>query len=429
MKLKRLQALFLSVIIIFSMTANLVPTYAVFSNSDSEFSRCPHHLEHTGCSYQEEFEGSECNHVHNVECGYRQAQEEVPCDSNCTDVDHNGTIDHTEKCSYQAAIEGQDCTHSHDDSCGYKAPIDSVPCDFVCPICDCVCTCRCNETIINENCPSCRNNYESCTFTTVDISLTFSDDYAEYGNDSHVDLTIDGRIVGKKVTNVQVSVLLTDEEIAMLDMLDTTNVLIKENKLMFSLSKEDDEEEIVFNDSIAVRADVLSTLDISDEDIDVIIAPQEYQNSPYVSINAVGDKITFVENLPTDEEYGSGTAYTTQVEDCTVHYVDSKGQSAPRQEMAPVFTLYYLVEGGYPTALEKENLPFEMNEVPNIVAQAQEDKWIGRVEDASSLPSKVLALEEGNYIEKEVNWFLMPSYPDDYFENAGMLVEITEENA
>ena len=55
MKLKRLQVLFLTVVMIFSMTVNLVPAYAVPSDSNSGV--CPHHTQHIGCSYQEGDDG------------------------------------------------------------------------------------------------------------------------------------------------------------------------------------------------------------------------------------------------------------------------------------------------------------------------------------------------------------------------------------
>ena len=41
----------------------------------------------------------------------------------------------------------------------------------------------------------------------------------------------------------------------------------------------------------------------------------------------------------------------------------------------------------------------------------------------------MLALEGGSYVEQPVSWYLAPSYPQDYYPNAGELVEITDQNA
>lgn len=428
MKWKRIQALFLAVIMIFTMTANMTPAFAV--DSDQDPSLCPHHTEHIDCSYHEGSAGSPCNHVHDADCEYVEAKEGVACDKGCsTDIDGDGMIDHGEGCAYQPAVEGHACMHVHDEDCGYKAPVEPVECDYVCPICDCICTSLCEDGAINMNCPVCSENHTDCTFTTVDVSLTFNSDYAQWGTDGGALLTIAGNISGKKVNQAQIAVSLSDEEIAMLDISGLTNISLNGNQLIFTLVNDETTGNVPMDCVIPVKADSLSVLDITKDDIQVSILPEEYQTSPYVNLNLTGDKIIFVEKLPADNVYGSGTSYSAQVEDLTVHYVDQNGAAAVRQETAPDFALYYQVNGESAAALQEENLPFGLDEIPEISTTAGTDTWTGQVKDASTLPSTVLALQDGKYVETEVSWFLKPSYPDDYYENAGRLVEITDDNA
>ncbi len=427
MNLKKLQALFLAIIMAFSMAMNIVPALAV--GSDHDPSLCPHHTEHVGCSYSEESEGSPCTHAHNTDCEYKEAKDEVLCDQNCIDTDNDSVIEHVEGCAYQPAEEGHECMHVHDGNCGYKAPVEPVPCNFVCPVCDCTCTSLCEDESINEECPVCSKDHANCTFTTVDIGLLFGMNYVEYGESSGTTLSVVGNINGKKVNQAQVTVSLSEEEAAMLDVSGLTDVSLNGNQLIFTLVNDENTGKVSMNCEIPVQSDSLSTLEITKEDIRVSILPEEYQASPYVNLNLTGDKVTFVEKLPVDDAYGSGTAYSAQVEDVTVHYVDSEGISAPRQERAPNFLLYYHMAGNEPTALQEGNLPFGLDEIPEISTEAGEDTWIGRVTDTSHLPSMVLVLQDGKYAEKAVTWFLKPSYPHDYYENAGKLVEITDDNA
>lgn len=428
MKLKKLQALFLAIIMAFSMVMNIVPALAVGSAHDTS-SLCPHHTEHTGCSYSEGSGGSPCTHIHDADCEYKEAKDEVLCDKDCIDEDDDGIIDHVEGCAYQPAEEGHECMHVHDGNCGYKAPVEPVPCNFVCPVCDCTCTSLCEDESINEECPVCSKDHANCTFTTVDIGLLFGMNYVEYGESSGTTLSVVGNINGKKVNQAQVTVSLSEEEAAMLDVSGLTDVSLNGNQLIFTLVNDENTGKVSMNCEIPVQSDSLSTLEITKEDIRVSILPEEYQASPYVNLNLTGDKVTFVEKLPVDDAYGSGTAYSAQVEDVTVHYVDSEGISAPRQERAPNFLLYYHMAGNEPTALQEGNLPFGLDEIPEISTAAGTDTWTGQVKDASTLPSTVLVLQDGEYVEKAVTWFLKPSYPDDYYENAGRLVEITDDNA
>lgn len=97
----------------------------------------------------------------------------------------------------------------------------------------------------------------------------------------------------------------------------------------------------------------------------------------------------------------------------------------------PGFTLYYQVEGGSSTAVTEDNLPFGLTELPQITAAAGTDRWTGSIaaESVAKLPSAVLALENGVYVEKAVTWSILPAEPDAYYPGAGELVEITDENA
>ena len=134
MKAKRIQALFLAVIMILSMAVNTVPAYA---EPDSDPSLCPHHTEHTGCSYSEGTKGTPCTHTHDETCGYVAATEGTSCDRGCTETDTEGNTIHADDCAYEPASEGSPCSHEsngHDEYCGYTEPADPVPCDFVCPI-------------------------------------------------------------------------------------------------------------------------------------------------------------------------------------------------------------------------------------------------------------------------------------------------------
>ncbi|WP_302416721.1 hypothetical protein [Blautia marasmi] len=64
---------------------------------------------------QEETDGEkdEVNreHHHDVFCGYREAQPEIPCDYGCTDTDGDGIIDHCSECAYRPAVEAVPCKY------------------------------------------------------------------------------------------------------------------------------------------------------------------------------------------------------------------------------------------------------------------------------------------------------------------------------
>ena len=294
MKKKRVYALLLAVVMVFSMMANMAPALAVASDTESGY--CPHHTEHVGCSYVEGTAGAPCNHVHDTTCGYQQAKDEVSCNMDCVDVDGDGIIDHSPDCAYQPAVEGHACGHVHDKTCGYVAAVEAVPCDFVCPICDCICTSLCQDGAVNQDCPVCSADYANCTFTTVDVSVTFNADYAEFGKEKGAQLTIAGNISGKKITQAKVSVLLSDEEISMLDISEASNMMLDDNQLIFTMVNDESSGITSVNYNIPVQADNLATFNITKDDIQVSVLPEDYQTSSYIQLNLTGDKLVFVKN-------------------------------------------------------------------------------------------------------------------------------------
>ena len=364
---------------------------------------CPHHIKHDDtCGYQEAVEAQPCNHVHDGECGY----------------------------------DGSDgsCTHEHGAACGYVEAQPGSPCAFVCPVCDCTCTSLCTSEQPNPDCPVCDGEPDACTYTTVSVSATFDADYAEYcPKGEYVYMTLSCVIDGKKVTKAEVSIQLTEEE-ARLSCEFPGNVSLDENNVLHFTVECDPESgrgEIITK--LGLSALENATLDIADTDISVTLTPEEYQNSGLVGVSASGDRLTFVEKLPTQNDpYGGGLEYAAEVDALTVHYVDSEGNPAARQEDAPVFTLYYQVGDDEPQALDPEDLdpedlPFGMgmDDAPVIAAPA-DNTWTGSVEDASRLPSRVLTWAGDAFQEQSVRWYLQPSYTVD--NTNGTLVQITEDN-
>lgn len=50
-------------------------------------------------------------HDHNERCGFTEAQEEIPCDRNCSQKDMDGNIIHSEGCAYRPAAEAHPCKY------------------------------------------------------------------------------------------------------------------------------------------------------------------------------------------------------------------------------------------------------------------------------------------------------------------------------
>ena len=425
MKFKRLQALVLAVVMTLSVPSGAFPAYAEPAAPDAGL--CSHHPEHTAtCGYQEAVEGSPCTHVHDENCGFREAQEEIPCGKGCTDTDGDNQIDHAPDCAYQPAVEGSPCTHVHDEAYGYQEAKPETPCGYVCPLCDCICTSLCTDEAVNSDCPACSAGVANCAFSTVEVALAFGADYAEYGAGKSAELTVTGSAGGLRVERATVQIQLTEDETNMLARPLPEGFALEGTTLSFTISGG-----TPLSAALSVSSSGPAVFSITKEDMQISVAPEESQNSQYVAVTCAGGSLTFVEKLPTDGGYGSGTEYAAQVDDLAVLYVDSEGAPAARQENAPGFTLYYQVEGGSSTAVTEDNLPFGLTELPQITAAAGTDRWTGSVaaESVAKLPSAVLALENGVYVEKAVTWSILPTDPDGYYPGAGKLVEITDENA
>lgn len=300
-------------------------------------------------------------------------------------------------------------------------------CTYVCPVCDCTCTSLCPPEQPNPDCPVCDGEPDACTYTTVEVSVRIDSQY-EVCADKNVFITIGGKITGEKVESATVNIALTEDEISMLGSLDNTGLTLNGNTLSFTVDQKINNG--IFSTSLNIHADALATLDISSEDITVTLSPEKYQTEEYkdqVGISTDGGKLTFVEKLPTpDDRYGGGLEYDTKVDALTVHYVDSEGNPAARQEDAPVFTLYYQVGDDGPQALDPKHLPFGMDAAPAIAAAPADNTWTGSVEDASKLPSTVLTWAGDAFQEQSVSWYLQPSYTGD--NTNGTLVQITEGN-
>ena len=433
MKSKKIASLFLALIMVFSTISSTLTVFA--SDPPPNDGLCPHHTQHTAdCGYVAPTPEQPCTHVCSQESGCVQV--------NCIHV-------HDESCGYIEGVEGS-CSHicseqtgcivtqcihtAHDASCGYAPATEGQPCRNVCPICDCTCTDLCLSNQTENPCPVCAADWTQCSFTTVDVSLRFSDQYAQYGPGQSVDLDLAASISGEKITQANVSIQLTEAEAALLTLPESDgNLALIDGPgakfLVFAVTANQDTGSGAYTRTLSVQSDGPATLEIAKEDIHVSLLPENYQNSQQVSVSINGDQLTFVKKLPTDGVYGSGTAFDTQVAEVPVNYINEEGDAIARQELAPAFTLYYQVEGDAPAALTEENLPFGLEQMPVITGTPGEHTWTGSVEDASSLPSEVLTMSAGSYEIKPVSWYLIPSYPDYSAAAEYTFVEITEENA
>lgn len=124
MNMKKVLSMLLSV----AMILNSLPL-TVFATE----TECTHHTTHTEeCGYVEAQEEIPCSHEHG-ECSYVEAKEEILC--TCSETDATDALVHIEGCGYQVAVEAVECDHIHDENCGYKAAVEGVLCSFVCEEC------------------------------------------------------------------------------------------------------------------------------------------------------------------------------------------------------------------------------------------------------------------------------------------------------
>lgn len=427
MKFKRQGSLLLSILMAFSLCLSCFTRYPVTVYAQEN--PCVHHPEHTAeCGYVQGGPGSLCTHVcseesgclkvacvheHDETCGYTEGDEE-----SCTHV-----------CSEESGCITKECTHEHDESCGYAEEIPGHPCEFVCDLCDCTCTSRCADGAGNPTCPVCAENPQNCTFTAVTVDVNTGSGYAPCGAEGakiEISLSIDG----DKVETATVDIALTEQEAALVQLPgDEPGWTLENNTLTLTLTRDAGENPARKTVQIPVAAAEPAVVDLAGEDISVRFTPDTYMGSDLVSTGVTGGRLSFVDALPTEDAYGSGTEFAARVDAVTVLYVDSEGQPSPRQERAPDFTLYYQVEGQQSAALQGDALPFGLAAAPQLTVTAGEDRWTGTVQETVSLPSRVLALENGAYVEKAVRWYLEPSYPPEYYPGAGTLVNITADNA
>lgn len=104
----------------FAMSLSLSQYLKVNAEDEAEI------VDTTVCEYIEAVEGHDCEHIHDENCGFVAAIEEILCD--CTDIDDEGLIVHTDDCTYQSAVEGQPCIHVHDADCGYIESVEGNDC-------------------------------------------------------------------------------------------------------------------------------------------------------------------------------------------------------------------------------------------------------------------------------------------------------------
>ena len=130
--MKRVLAVFLTCVFVLGLLP--LPTFALETDSGG---LCPHHTEHSYevCGYIESVEGQPCGHVHNGDCGFAEAAEEIPCDMGCAEAGEDGQTVHDEGCAYTPAAEGAPCLHEHDGECGYVPADPGQPCGYDCRIC------------------------------------------------------------------------------------------------------------------------------------------------------------------------------------------------------------------------------------------------------------------------------------------------------
>ena len=110
----------LSIITALALCLSLCPTWALAAEADP--SLCKHHPEHTeDCGYTAPTEGHDCGHRHTAEC-YTKG---VLPDADGGDY-------------YEIGADTEnllDCQHSHDSECGYVEADPGAPCGYVCHIC------------------------------------------------------------------------------------------------------------------------------------------------------------------------------------------------------------------------------------------------------------------------------------------------------
>ncbi len=165
-KTYKLKDRIISLIMAVVMVITILPLQPVTAYAEETGTTvCTHHVHNEECGYAAAVEEVPCVHTHDESCGYVAAVEEVLCE--CTDTDENGAVLHTENCGYIPAAEEVPCTHTHDENCGYAPAVAGTPCTWTAENCaECnpaddgeaepavECSCETDdETVHAANCP------------------------------------------------------------------------------------------------------------------------------------------------------------------------------------------------------------------------------------------------------------------------------------
>ena len=110
----------LSIITALALCLSLCPTWALAAEADPAL--CKHHPEHTeDCGYTAPAEGQPCGHEHTAEC---YALEVLPDTESGDDYEIGADTENL-----------LDCQHTHDSECGYAQADPGQPCGYECRIC------------------------------------------------------------------------------------------------------------------------------------------------------------------------------------------------------------------------------------------------------------------------------------------------------
>ena len=73
-------------------------------------------------------------------------------------------------------------------------------------------------------------------------------------------------------------------------------MMLDDNQLIFTMLNDESSGITSVNYNIPVQADNLATFNITKDDIQVSVLPEDYQTSSYIQLNLTGDKLVFVKN-------------------------------------------------------------------------------------------------------------------------------------
>ena len=132
-----------SVLTALALMLSLCPTWAFATEADTTL--CKHHRTHTeACGYVAPIEGQPCSHEHGDEC----YSEETVCCHNHDDLGYSdgqlpaeGGEKAADACAHICSVENGcvtrtlDCQHVHNEECGYVEADPGTPCGYVCRIC------------------------------------------------------------------------------------------------------------------------------------------------------------------------------------------------------------------------------------------------------------------------------------------------------